>query len=193
MSIPIYQVDAFTDVPFKGNPAAVCVLSEPATDRWMQDVAMEMNLSETAFLVPGQDGCGLRWFTPKTEVELCGHATLASAHVLWETGRLEVSQTARFNTASGPLTARRVGEDIELNFPATPPDPSELPAGLASALGTTVVHTAKSRFDYMVVVESEEEVRALEPDFSALRSLQVREVPVRLYGSGRVRGGGPCS
>lgn len=118
MPTPLFQIDAFTDRPFAGNPAAVCLLDEPADEAWMEDVAAEMNLSETAFLVPADDGWHLRWFTPTVEVDLCGHATLASAHVLWEVGHLPVDRDARFQTRSGLLSARRDGDWIELNFPA---------------------------------------------------------------------------
>jgi len=126
----IYQVDAFTDKPFTGNPAGVCVLPGPKDDAWMQNVAAEMNLSETAFLLEQADGFRLRWFTPAVEVELCGHATLAAAHILWETGRLAGHESARFHTLSGLLTADRRHDDIELNFPATPDEPAEVPDGL---------------------------------------------------------------
>src|SRR5258708_23128210 len=133
MPIRIVQVDAFTNRPFAGNPAAVCVLREPAADQWMRDVAREMNLSETAFLVPQADGYSLRWFTPAVEVDLCGHATVASAHVLWADGHLPEGQQARFHTRSGLLTAHRRGDWIELDFPgkiatATDPPPEILPA-----------------------------------------------------------------
>src|SRR3954469_21034223 len=121
MGLPVVQVDAFTDRPFAGNPAAVCVLPAAAEDGWMQAVGREMNLSETAFLVPREDGYDLRWFTPAVEVDLCGHATLASAHVLWEAGRLGPERLARFHTRSGVLTCRRQGEWIEMDFPADPP------------------------------------------------------------------------
>src|SRR5947208_12441884 len=117
MGIPIYQVDAFTSKPFAGNPAAVCLLPEPRGEAWMQDVAREMNLSETAFLHPEDGGYRLRWFTPTVQVALCGHATLASAHVLWEIGRLSPHQQARFHTRSGLLTADRHEGGIELDFP----------------------------------------------------------------------------
>ena len=109
MSLPLWQIDAFTDRPFRGNPAAVCLLPGPRPEAWMQDVAREMNLSETAFLHPEADGYRLRWFTPAVEVDLCGHATLASAHALWEQGRLRPEEAARFHTRSGPLTAERHG------------------------------------------------------------------------------------
>ena len=124
MAIPLYQVDAFTHRPFAGNPAAVCLLSGPCKPRWMQQVAREMNLSETAFLHCEDDAWRLRWFTPTVEVTLCGHATLASAHVLWETGRLPAGAPALFNTKSGRLTARQSGSAIELDFPARIADPA---------------------------------------------------------------------
>src|SRR3954467_5812206 len=117
MSIRIVQVDAFTNEAFSGNPAAVCVLSEPASEDWMRKVAREMNLSETAFLTPREDGYQIRWFTPSVEIDLCGHATVASAHVLWEDGHLPKDRQARFHSRSGLLMADRRGEWIELNFP----------------------------------------------------------------------------
>src|SRR5437762_3309783 len=116
MHLTIYQVDAFTDKPFAGNPAAVCVLDEWPADEWLQRVASEMNLSETAFLHRQDDGYRLRWFTPAVEVDLCGHATLASAHILWETGQVPGDRPARFHTRSGLLTATRRGDWIEMDF-----------------------------------------------------------------------------
>ena len=146
----IVQVDAFTSEPFKGNPAAVCVLDVERDAAWMQRVALEMNLSETAFLRSREDGFDLRWFTPAVEVDLCGHATLASAHVLWESGRLAPGQPARFHTKSGLLTAERSGDWIELDFPATPEEEVEAPSGLAEALGARPRYVGRSRFDYLV-------------------------------------------
>ena len=134
MGVPIVQVDAFANRPFGGNPAAVCILGEPRDDAWMQNVAREMNLAETAFLHPENDGYRLRWFTPVNEVALCGHATLASAHVLWEDHHLPAGRQARFHTQSGLLTADRRGDWIDLDFPATPPTQSPAPPGLAAAL-----------------------------------------------------------
>ncbi len=175
----IFQVDAFTDRPFAGNPAGVCILPEPAADAWMQAVAAEMNLSETAFLVRQPDGAfHLRWFTPAAEVKLCGHATLASAHVLWETGALPPAETARFHTLSGLLTAAQRDGWIELDFPATPAAPAEPPAGLAEALGAPSCYVGMNVFDYLVEVESEALVRSLRPDFTALGRLPVRGVMV---------------
>src|SRR5947208_1788489 len=133
MGLRIVQVDAFASRPFTGNPAAVCILPVPQDERWMQDVAREMNLAETAFLYPENEGYRLRWFTPTVEVALCGHATLASAHVLWEEGRLPAGRQARFHTQSGLLTADRRAEWIELDFPATPSVPAVPPPGLARA------------------------------------------------------------
>jgi PhzF family phenazine biosynthesis protein len=181
----IYQVDAFTDTPFTGNPAGVCVLPEPRDDAWMQNVAREMNLSETAFLRERADGYALRWFTPAVEVELCGHATLAAAHILWETGRLARHQPARFHTLSGLLTAERRGEAIELDFPATPDEPAEAPAELAEILGARVVNFRSSRFDHLVELESEAAVRGLRPDFNRLKSLPVRGIMVTSRASTR--------
>jgi len=178
MGIEIYQVDAFTEKPFRGNPAAVCILLEPGEEAWMQNVAREMNLSETAFLHRQGDGFNLRWFTPAVEVELCGHATLASAHILWETGLLAVEDTARFHTRSGLLTAERRGEEIELNFPSTPPTEASALVGLVEALGVVPRYVGKSRYDYVVEVESEEVVRGLKPDFARLKAMSVRGVMV---------------
>jgi PhzF family phenazine biosynthesis protein len=179
LSQTIYQVDAFTDRPFAGNPAGVCILPSPADDAWMRAVAAEMSLSETAFLVRRPDGdFDLRWFTPAVEVRLCGHATLASAHVLWETGALQPDETARFHTLSGLLTAEQRNGWIELNFPATPVTPAEPPAGLAAALDALPGYVGVSVFDYLVEVESETIVRNLRPDFTALGRLPVRGVIV---------------
>src|SRR5881394_1148336 len=135
MPLRITQVDAFTNKPFAGNPAGVCILPKAADAAWMQNVAREMNLAETAFLVRRPDGYDLRWFTPAVEVDLCGHATLASAHVLWEEGHLPSTTEARFYTKSGLLTADRRDAWIELDFPATPASPAPPPEGLIEALG----------------------------------------------------------
>ena len=179
MAIRIVQVDAFTNRPFGGNPAAVCVLPEAPADQWMRDVAMEMNLSETAFLVPRDDGYSLRWFTPAVEVDLCGHATVASAHVLWQDGHLPEGRQARFHTRSGLLTADRQGEWIELDFPAKIAVPAEAPALLLPALGLKEARfVGRNAFDYLVEVDSEATVRSLSPDHSALRKLPVRGIIV---------------
>jgi PhzF family phenazine biosynthesis protein len=180
MGTRIVQVDAFTNRPFAGNPAAVCILPHAAPETWMQDVACEMNLSETAFLVPraGVGAYDLRWFTPVVEVALCGHATLASAHVLWEDAHLAPSDPAQFHTKSGVLTAARRGEWIELDFPATPGQPCDPPAELAEALGVAPLYSGRNRFDYLIEIASEEQLRALHPDHTRLRRLPVRGVIV---------------
>jgi PhzF family phenazine biosynthesis protein len=179
MGIRIVQVDAFTGEAFGGNPAAVCVLREAPTDEWMRNVAREMNLSETAYLVPQDGGYNLRWFTPAVEVALCGHATVASAHVLWQDGHLPHGKQARFHTKSGLLTADQRGEWIELDFPAKLADAAEPPPTLLSSLGVKHARfVGKNAFDYLVELESEEEVRALSPDHTTLRSLPVRGVIV---------------
>src|SRR6267378_4613459 len=168
MPLRITQVDAFTNKPFAGNPSAVCILPRPADPAWMLNVAREMNLAETAFLVPQRDGYDLRWFTPAVEVDLCGHATLASAHVLWEDGQLKATEQARFHTKSGLLTADRREPWIELDFPATPPVAAPPPPGLIEAIGAKPTFVGRSRFDYLVEVEDEATVRELTPDLTAL-------------------------
>jgi PhzF family phenazine biosynthesis protein len=178
MATPIYQVDSFTPVPFRGNPAGVCILSAPRTDEWMRGVAAEMNLSETAFLLPEGDAWRLRWFTPRLEVRLCGHATLASAHILWESGREPKDRELRFNTLSGELSARLNSGWIEMNFPRTDVVPSEPPAGLFEALGAEAVFVGKYRASYLAEFADEAQVRALQPDFSALEKVQSRVVIV---------------
>lgn len=178
MSQRFVQVDAFADTPFSGNPAAVCVLPGPADEQWMQAVAREMNLAETAFLHPEQDGYRLRWFTPAVEVDLCGHATLASAHVLWEDGLVAAGADVRFYTRSGRLTARAAGEWIELDFPAEPAQPAQAPAALLGGLGTAAVWVGRNRMDFLVEVASEAVVRALRPDLAALRTVPARGVIV---------------
>src|SRR3954453_103105 len=153
MGVPVYVVEAFADRPSASTPAAVCPLDRPADDGWMQSVAAEMNLSETAFLVPEADGFRLRWFTPAVEVDLCGHATLASAHVLWETGRLPPGEPARFHTRSGLLTATRDGGDITLDFPAVPVGPCPPADGLIDALGAEPCGVGRNRMDVLVDLE----------------------------------------
>ena len=178
MSVPIYQVDAFTDTPFAGNPAGVCLLSGERPDAWMGAVAREMNLSETAFLLPEGDGYRLRWFTPAVEVALCGHATLASAHVLWTEGRAGAAGQLRFHTRSGELGARREGDWIELDFPARPERPIELPPGLAEALGARPVYTGLNVDDLLVLLEDAATVRNLQPDLARLSRLEARGISV---------------
>jgi PhzF family phenazine biosynthesis protein len=178
MAIDIYQVDAFTEKPFGGNPAAVCIMPGPADPAWMQHVARDMNVSETAFLYRERDGYNLRWFTPAVEVEICGHATLASAHILWETGRVSRSEGIEFYTLSGVLTASIFGGIIELDFPSEPESKADAPPGLTESLGVTPVYVGRNRFDYLVEVGSAEEVRALKPDFALLGTIPVRGVMV---------------
>jgi len=179
-----YQVDAFTAEPFAGNPAAVLLLTEPAPEAWMQQVAREMNLSETAFLVRRDDGYDLRWFTPAVEVDLCGHATLASAHVLFSERHLPATGVARFHTRSGVLTAARRDEWIELDFPATPAPPAPAPPGLAAALGAEPRFVGLGKFDYLVLLDDEATVRRLTPDHRGLRALGVRGVIVTALAQG---------
>ncbi|MBI1766378.1 MAG: PhzF family phenazine biosynthesis protein [Acidobacteria bacterium] len=177
MERPIYIVDAFTSEAFKGNPAAVCPLDTAQPVEWMQQVAAEMNLSETAFLVPREagDGFELRWFTPAIEVPLCGHATLASAHTLWETGRLAANAEARFHTLSGWLSARQTAQGIEMDFPAMRLEEIAAPPGVAEALRATPhsVWLVRDQRDleknYLVELGGEAEVRALQPDFNLMR------------------------
>jgi PhzF family phenazine biosynthesis protein len=180
MSIPLFQVDSFSAKPFRGNPAGVCLLDRPAPAAWMQNVAKEMNLSETAFLVPEKGGFRLRWFTPRVEVKLCGHATLASAHILWEEGILPLGVEARFHTLSGLLTASRRGKWIELDFPARPvsPRPPSWAKAVAAALQLKPLLVGRSQEDALVEVAGEGVVRKLRPDFQRLLGIPVRGVIV---------------
>jgi PhzF family phenazine biosynthesis protein len=178
MPLPIVQVDAFTSEPFAGNPAAVCILPEPRDAAWMQNVAREMNLAETAFLVRQADGFDLRWFTPTVEVDLCGHATLASAHVLWESEHLKLREQARFHTRSGLLTADRRGQWIEMDFPATPDERADAPPQLSAALGVKPRYVGRSKFDYLAELDSESAVRNVKPDFKLLSEIGGRGVIV---------------
>jgi len=172
----ITQVDAFTDEPFKGNPAGVCVLTAARTEEWMQAVAREMNLAETAFLVPQADGYDLRWFTPTVEVPLCGHATLASAHVLWETGQLPLDAQARFHTrCSGVLIAQRRDGLIELDLPAMPvTEVASPPALVVDALGIEPVFSGRTRDEYFFEVQDEATVRRVNPNISLLKQADLR-------------------
>jgi PhzF family phenazine biosynthesis protein len=174
----IHQVDAFTNTAFKGNPAAVCLLHEKVEEAWMQSLAAEMNLSETAFLLRREDGFDLRWFTPLTEVDLCGHATLASAHVLWQEGWLEREKLARFHTRSGLLTAKFKDGWIEMNFPAQAPEEVSPPQGLLDAMGTEASFVGFNGVDYLLAVESEKTIANLNPDFIKLAKVPCRGVMV---------------
>lgn len=176
----IFQVDAFTGEPYRGNPAGVCVLHEARDETWMQAVAREMNVAETAFLLAdGADSFQLRWFTPTVEVDLCGHATLASAHILWEEGIIKEGRRIVFNTRSGELKAERAGEWIQMDFPAEPAA-QEIPAPveLRDALGIAHDRVRRNRLDFLVEVESEQVLRAIEPNMKLLRVLPARGVIV---------------
>jgi PhzF family phenazine biosynthesis protein len=183
MPQPIAVVDAFTAEPYRGNPAGVCVLPAAASGEWMQSVATEMNHAETAFLIKcganNQDGYNLRWFTPGDEVDLCGHATLASAHYLWETGTLQSDEQARFHTRSGLLTAERLMIDgaawIELDFPSEPVAATATPDGLAATLGAEPVFVGRNRLDYLVELKDETAVRTLRPDLKQIADLSDAE------------------
>lgn len=174
----IYQVDAFTDRTFSGNPAGVCIIDSFDDEELMQNIAAEMNLSETAFLKAKTDGFDLRWFTPEREVDLCGHATLASAHILWETGILKEEEEARFHTKSGLLTSEKKDDFIELNFPKEEDHECQPPAGLAAALNVDLKYVGKNRMDYIVEVESERMVTDLRPSFELLKKIDTRGVMV---------------
>jgi PhzF family phenazine biosynthesis protein len=187
MPVRVVQVDAFTAKPFSGNPAAICVLPGAADENWMRNVAREMNLSETAFLHPevrdGEPGgYRLRWLTPSIEVDLCGHATLAAAHVLWTDGHVAPDSPARFYTRSGLLTCRQTDGWIEMDFPVKLAEPADPPPQLAEALGVALKHVAKNQFDYLVEVESETVLRAIAPNHHLLRQLPVRGVIVTARG-----------
>jgi PhzF family phenazine biosynthesis protein len=176
MSQPFHVVDAFTSEPFAGNPAAVYVLERWPADQWLALVAREMNLAETAFVVRKGTGYDLRWFTPAVEVDLCGHATLAAAHVLWETGAANRESAISFATRSGVLTASRSGIEIALDFPLLHEHGVAAPLGLAEALGVIPLYLGQSRHDLLVQIASETEVRAAKPDFSQLKAIATRGV-----------------
>lgn len=179
MTQSIVQVDAFTSRPFSGNPAAVCLLEQSRDDVWLQNVAREMGMSETAFLQPERDGYRLRWFTPTMEVDLCGHATLASAHVLYETGTLAHGSEARFYTRSGLLTANEEDGWIKLDFPVNPADAMAAPPALEKALnGVEMKFVGKSIFDYLIELESADAVRSMKPNLGLLELVPARGVIV---------------
>ncbi|MEX2113834.1 MAG: PhzF family phenazine biosynthesis protein [Pirellulales bacterium] len=176
--IPMLIVDAFAERAFAGNPASVCLLERWPADEWLAKLAAEMNHSETAYLVPEGGDFELRWFTPAVEVDLCGHATLASAAALYHTGRASPTQPIVFHTRSGPLTATRRGDEIELDFPVTPAEPATAPEGLLAALGVSPANVGRSKFDYLVEVAGEDVVRDMTPDFRALLDVECRGVIV---------------
>lgn len=184
MSTPLFIVDAFAEAPFTGNPAAVCLLEEPASEAWMQAVAGEMNLSETAFVVPSGDAFDLRWFTPTLEVDLCGHATLASAHILFETGRVQAGAEAQFDTKSGRLTVRQLesgapnvgGSQLAMDFPATLPIEGEAPDEFAEVFGVDPSWFGRTRFDLFAELATEADVRQLDPTPRAVEGLGARGI-----------------
>ena len=172
--LPFYFVDAFTDRAFSGNPAVVCPLPSWRDDNWLQLVAREMNQSETAYVVASGDGFELRWFTPKVEVDLCGHATLASAFALWQAELATPGKTIRFSTRSGLLAATPRGDEIELDFPRKAEAPATPPDGLLQALGSDAVYVGRNQFDYLVEIASADQLRRLAPDFARLSAVQCR-------------------
>ncbi len=178
MGQKIILVDAFSDRAFKGNPAAVCIFEQSVTEEWMQLVAREINLSETAFLIPQQDGYNLRWFTPTTEVPLCGHATLASAHVLWTEEKRPSDRPIHFYTKSGLLTANYRDNWIELNFPVNHSQEVATPQELATALGVPIKNTLINSLGYLVEVESPDLVRNTQPNIALLKTLTASDVIV---------------
>ena len=179
MPIPILGIDAFTEHAFRGNPAAVCLLDAAADEGWMQSLAAEMNLSETAFVVPIDSGFALRWFTPTLEVELCGHATLASAHALWETGHLGHDDEAHFHTRwKGELVARRGGDTVSLDLPIARSTVVPEPSGLSAALGAPLRAVARNDLHHIAEVDDAATVRTLTPDLAALTEVEVQAVTV---------------
>jgi predicted PhzF superfamily epimerase YddE/YHI9 len=177
-TLELWLIDAFTDRAFAGNPAAVCLLDRERPDAWMQQLAGEMNQAETAFLLRRDDGFGLRWFTPAVEVDLCGHATLASAHFLWEKKLLTAKAEARFHTRSGLLTATKSGEWIVLDFPATPAEVTEPPPYLLDSLKSHGAEVLFNGTDYLVVLPAASKVRGIKVDFRLLSAIEARGVIV---------------
>jgi PhzF family phenazine biosynthesis protein len=184
MSDPIFLVDAFADKPFAGNPAAVVLLEKSRDEKWMQSLGSEMNQAETAFVMKRGDGFDLRWFTPTVEVDLCGHATLASAHVLWETGKLKPTEPARFHTRSGLLTCEKNGDWIEMDFPSLPAERVEKQPKLLDALGLSDAIVVKSKSFFLVEVATEQHVRKMVPDFAMLKQIPAVGIIVTARSSG---------
>lgn len=180
--IPIFLVDAFASRPFEGNPAGVCILSEPAPEAWMQNMAMEMNQAETAFVHRISDGFSLRWFTPTDEVDLCGHATLASAHILWETGEVAADRRISFHTKSGVLTAERSEAAILLDFPTEEAQEAEAPEALTRALEVSALWSGRNRMDWLLLLPDESAVRSVAPNMAALAQIKARGVIVTAAG-----------
>lgn len=179
MTDRIAIVDAFADAPFSGNPAAVCLLAQPRDAAWMQAFARETNLPATAFVSAGDAGYDLRWFSPTTELAICGHGTFASAHILLTEGHAAPDAPVRFSTGAGTLTCRREGDWLVMDFPAEPPQPvAAVPVELLQALGVKPRVVARNRLDYLVELDSADAVRAVAPDFALLRTVQTRGVIV---------------
>ncbi len=188
MTNPLHLVDAFAEEPFQGNPAAVCILSQEAVargDSWLQRVAAEMNQAETAFLIANSGSWGLRWFTPLKEVDLCGHATLASAHVLWETKREKETDPIAFTTRSGKLICTKTRSGIAMDFPSEPPVECAAPPELAAGLGVAPLFIGKNRMDYLALLDSEATLRRLQPDMALLAKVPTRGIIVTAKSSGR--------
>lgn len=189
MSLPIFQIDAFADRPFTGNPAAVVFLDHGRESHWMQSVATEMNLSETAFVRELESNrFKLRWFTPLTEVDLCGHATLAAAHALWESDSVRNWSDVCFESRSGELNVKSVGTSIELDFPITPPDEAAAPKGLLESLHVDdhtipVTYVGRSQFDYLIELTDSQQIRELQPDFPKLKQVDARGIIVTAQGT----------
>ena len=171
-----FQIDAFTNRAFKGNPASICLMDRNVGDDWLQAVASEMGLSETAFVWKVDSGYHLRWFTPKVEVNLCGHATLAASHALWNSGWQQADAPITFHTKSGTLTATRCDDEIFLDFPAKVETEIETPAGLAAAIGLMPVYCGKNDFDILMQVETQSDVENAQVDFVRLAEIPVRGV-----------------
>lgn len=178
MKLPLFIVDSFSSGPFTGNPAAVCLLGAPAADDWMQQVAAEMNLAETAFVLPEEGDFRLRWFTPVLEVDLCGHATLASAHVLWEAGGLPPDRPVRFRTRSGLLTVQQTEDGVSMDFPAAPSEPFAEGAELAELFRVRPVNVRRHGMQGLLELENAAAVRSLHPDMSRLARYPLRGVIV---------------
>ncbi len=182
MQLPIFQIDAFASKTFKGNPAAVVPLNEWLSDETMQNIAMENNLAETAFFVPTQVGFEIRWFTPLTEVDLCGHATLAAAHVIFEEAEFS-SNEIRFGSRSGILTVKKDGDKLQLNFPADTFSDVEIPTGIIEAIGEAPVQAYKGKTDYLLIYKNEEVIRQITPNFHLLKNTNARGIIVSAPGN----------
>ena len=172
MNIKLFTVDAFTDKPFKGNPAGVCILDNELTEAQMKNIAFEMNLAETAFVQRKGDIYSLRWFTPDSEVDLCGHATLATSHILWQTGLHDKSKSISYDTRSGILKANRVDGKIELDFPVDLEHPVNIPDELIRTIGVKPVYLGRAKWSYLAELDSEETVRKIKPDFVIMETLE---------------------